>query len=363
MLAWSWKHSGGLVMSRFLTVWQKAMLATVGLCLVAQPPSAALAQQGSRVVSSREIGDYPNRGGFIGVRLGDEVKMAKRDGTPFVCMTIAKVDVLGAARRAGLASGDRLCAVDGIYFETGQVLGAYLGSLTPGSEATLSYSPPDAPPIQADVRIQSFADLSIPWRLRVDGDAGPDRGGDLGFVESYTSGTLYVRQNGDPQRYKVYVRRIDAGSLDVQGVPAIGVGDGIYSIDDLYFDSERSFDAYVRSREPGSRVRLIYAPRGGGPDRYVVVALGRRDPAAVAGKAPAPNEAGGSDVATGVAVGVGVAAAAVILYKIFSGDASSGSSYDPDAEYQRQMEGWEAQGCSLSSWQSNPNCGPPPQHD
>ena len=103
---------------------------------------------GYQLLTERDARNLPRAGGMLGMDL-DRGKRVNDHGMSFDIMQITQIRRGSPAEAAGLRRGDQIIAVNGQLFASLNTFAAYVGSMRPGSTATVDYMPAGSGPEQA----------------------------------------------------------------------------------------------------------------------------------------------------------------------------------------------------------------------
>jgi PDZ domain len=126
------------------------LVATSSLLLAGVAPGPARADNpmGYRLLSSQEAEGLPRNHGALGL----DVERAQRitdSGMTFDIMRVKQVRRGSPGAQAGFQQGDQIIAVNGRVFPTIAAFAAYVGAMSPGTQATVDYIPTGGGPAQA----------------------------------------------------------------------------------------------------------------------------------------------------------------------------------------------------------------------
>jgi membrane-associated protease RseP (regulator of RpoE activity) len=124
-----------------------AVLAAVLLCVSIVPVHADNAM-GYRLLAANDAAQLPHNHGSLGMDVERASKITDA-GMVFDLIRVKAVRRGSAAAQVGFLPGDQIVAVDGRVFESLAAFAAYVGSLAPGSRATVDYIPVKGGPAQA----------------------------------------------------------------------------------------------------------------------------------------------------------------------------------------------------------------------
>ena len=119
-----------------------ALLTAAAIMWMQVYPPAARAdnQMGYRLVSQQDVAGLPR----THVTLGMDVERAQQITSQDITFDIIRVKQVrrgSPGEQAGLAAGDQIIAVNGRVFASLTAFAGYVGSLPPGSQATVDYMP------------------------------------------------------------------------------------------------------------------------------------------------------------------------------------------------------------------------------
>jgi S1-C subfamily serine protease len=119
------------------------------LLLAAQAlPARADNPMGYRLLSQQEAASLQFRHGALGMDV-ERAQQINDSGLTFDIMRVKQVRPGSAGQRAGFAPGDSIIAVDGRVFPSIATFAAYVGSVLPGTTASVDYIPAGGGPAQA----------------------------------------------------------------------------------------------------------------------------------------------------------------------------------------------------------------------
>lgn len=125
-------------------------LAAVLLLVEAGGPRAhAENAMGYQLLSEQEARDLPHNRGAFGIDLTRSQRITDH-GMAFDIMQVTGVKPGSPGAKAGFRRGDQIIAVNGRLFPSLNVFAAYVGSMQPGSVATVDYMPAGDGPAQAE---------------------------------------------------------------------------------------------------------------------------------------------------------------------------------------------------------------------
>jgi S1-C subfamily serine protease len=125
-------------------------LLAVSLLLVGGAPLPVQAENamGYRLLSAQEATALPRNHGSLGMDVERSQEITD-GGMTFDIIRIKQVQRGSPGARAGFKTGDQIIAVDGRVFPTLVSFAAYIGALSPGTQATIDYIPVGGGPAQA----------------------------------------------------------------------------------------------------------------------------------------------------------------------------------------------------------------------
>jgi membrane-associated protease RseP (regulator of RpoE activity) len=119
----------------------------LGEALIA-PPARADNAMGYRLFSEQEAASLPRSSGALGLTVS-RTKQITDAALTFDVMEVTAVRPGSAGGQAGFRQGDQIIAVNGLVFPSLKAFAAYVGSMQPGSVATIDYMPSGGGPAQA----------------------------------------------------------------------------------------------------------------------------------------------------------------------------------------------------------------------
>lgn len=128
---------------RFLTT-----LVAISLVMVGVAPALAENPMGYRLLSAQEAAGLPRNHGALGMDVERSQEITD-SGMTFDIIRIKQVRRGSPGAQAGLQSGDQIIAVDGRVFSTLAAFAAYIGAMSPGTQAMVDYIPATGGPAQA----------------------------------------------------------------------------------------------------------------------------------------------------------------------------------------------------------------------
>jgi hypothetical protein len=123
-------------------------LAASLLLVVQALPARADNPMGYRLLSQQEAASLQSRHGALGMDV-ERARQINDSGLIFDIMRVKQVRPGSAGQRAGFAPGDSIIAVDGRVFPSIATFAAYVGSVVPGTTASVDYIPAGGGPAQA----------------------------------------------------------------------------------------------------------------------------------------------------------------------------------------------------------------------
>jgi membrane-associated protease RseP (regulator of RpoE activity) len=111
-------------------------------------PARADNPMGYRLVSAQDAGNLPRNGGVLGLDV-ERAQQITDSGMTFELMRVMQVRPGSPGAAAGFHVGDQIIAVDGRVFPTIAAFAAYVGSVSPGTQAAVDYIPSGGGPGQA----------------------------------------------------------------------------------------------------------------------------------------------------------------------------------------------------------------------
>ncbi len=112
-------------------------------------PAQAENQMGYRLLSVQEASSLPRHHGALGMDV-ERARQITDAGMTFDLIRVKQVRRDSPAARAGFRSGDQVIAVDGRVFSSIAAFAAYVGSMLPGSRASVDYIPAGGGPEDAE---------------------------------------------------------------------------------------------------------------------------------------------------------------------------------------------------------------------
>jgi hypothetical protein len=104
---------------------------------------------GYQLLSEQEARDLPHNRGALGIDLTRSQRISD-NGMTFDIMQVTGVKQGSPGAKAGFRRGDQIIAVNGRLFPSLNVFASYVGSMEPGSVATVDYMPAGGGPAQAE---------------------------------------------------------------------------------------------------------------------------------------------------------------------------------------------------------------------
>jgi S1-C subfamily serine protease len=124
-------------------------LLAASLLIAATPPSAhAENAMDYRLLSAQEMNALPRNHGSLGMDVERSQEITD-GGMTFDIIRVKQVRQGSPGARAGFKTGDQIIAVDGRVFPTLVSFAAYIGALSPGTQAAVDYIPVGGGPAQA----------------------------------------------------------------------------------------------------------------------------------------------------------------------------------------------------------------------
>jgi membrane-associated protease RseP (regulator of RpoE activity) len=114
------------------------------------PPVAAQADNpmSYRLLSQQEAAGLPHNRGALGMQV-ERAQQITDDGMTFDILRVKQVRPGSPGAQAGFKFGDQIIAVDGRVFASLASFAAYVGSVAPGTQASVDYIPAGGGPQQA----------------------------------------------------------------------------------------------------------------------------------------------------------------------------------------------------------------------
>jgi S1-C subfamily serine protease len=114
------------------------------------PPVAARADNpmSYRLLSQQEAAGLPHNRGALGLQV-ERAQQITDDGMTFDILRVKQVRPGSPGAQAGFKFGDQIIAVDGRVFASLASFAAYVGSVAPGTQASVDYIPAGGGPQQA----------------------------------------------------------------------------------------------------------------------------------------------------------------------------------------------------------------------
>ncbi len=103
---------------------------------------------GYQLLSAQDAASLPHNHGALGLEI-ERARQITDDGMTFDILRVKQVHSGSAGARAGLKVGDQLIAVDGKVFASLTAFAGYVGSIAPGTSASIDYMPANGGPAQA----------------------------------------------------------------------------------------------------------------------------------------------------------------------------------------------------------------------
>ena len=111
-------------------------------------PARADNQMGYQLLSQQAAAGLPRAGGSLGMDI-ERAQQITDGGLTFDIIRVKQVRRGSPGAQAGFGPGDQIIAVDGRVFASLVAFAGYVGSLPPGSAATVDYMPANGGPAQA----------------------------------------------------------------------------------------------------------------------------------------------------------------------------------------------------------------------
>ena len=126
-------------------------IVTASMLSLQWTPTVAYAenQMGYRLLSAREASTLPRYHGGLGMDV-ERAQQITDDGMTFDLIRVKQVRPGSPGARAGFRTGDQIIAVDGRVFPSIAAFAAYVGSLPPGTRASVDYMPAGDGPENAE---------------------------------------------------------------------------------------------------------------------------------------------------------------------------------------------------------------------
>jgi hypothetical protein len=143
-----------------MTSRKTALLTTAAFLWMGVHPPAAHAdnQMGYKLVSQRDVANLPRTHVTLGMDVERAQQITSQD-LVFDTIRVKQVHRGSPGEEAGLVAGDQIIAVDGRVFASLVAFAGYVGSLPPGSQATVDYMPAQGGPSQAQRVMVTLAAL------------------------------------------------------------------------------------------------------------------------------------------------------------------------------------------------------------
>ena len=129
------------------------LAATVALSLAAvsalTSPAYADNPLGYQLLSAQDAASLPRNHGALGLDV-ERARQITDDGMTFDVIRVKQARPGSAGARAGLKAGDQLIAIDGKVFASLAAFAGYVGSIAPGTAASVDYIPANGGPAQAE---------------------------------------------------------------------------------------------------------------------------------------------------------------------------------------------------------------------
>jgi membrane-associated protease RseP (regulator of RpoE activity) len=126
-----------------------ALVAALLVGHASAPGARAENAMGYRLLSDQEARTLPRNDGALGIDLERSQRMTD-NGMTFDIMQVTGVKPESPGAQAGFRRGDQIIAVNGRLFPSLQAFAAYVGSMEPGSVATIDYMPAGSGPEHAE---------------------------------------------------------------------------------------------------------------------------------------------------------------------------------------------------------------------
>ncbi|HEY0417933.1 MAG TPA: PDZ domain-containing protein [Acetobacteraceae bacterium] len=125
-------------------------LVAAGLLMGGMGPSPARADNamGYRLLSAQEAASLPRNNGALGMDV-ERSQQITDSGMTFEIIRVKQVRRGSPGAQAGFRPGDQIIAVNGRVFPSIAAFAAYVGAISPGSQATIDYIPAGGGPAQA----------------------------------------------------------------------------------------------------------------------------------------------------------------------------------------------------------------------
>jgi PDZ domain len=126
-------------------------IVTASMLTLQWTPELAYAenQMGYRLLSVQEASRLPRNHGALGMDV-ERAQQITDDGMTFDIIRVKQVRSGSAGAQAGFHRGDQIIAVDGRVFPSIAAFAAYVGSISPGSRASVDYIPAGGGPEKAE---------------------------------------------------------------------------------------------------------------------------------------------------------------------------------------------------------------------
>ena len=127
-----------------------AVLLTASLLAMQVQPGTARAenQMGYRLLSPQDAAALPRNRGSLGLDI-ERAQQITDGGMTFDIIRVKQVRPRSPGAQAGFGPGDQIIAIDGHVFPTLMTFAAYVGSIQPGTPASVDYIPANGGPAQA----------------------------------------------------------------------------------------------------------------------------------------------------------------------------------------------------------------------
>lgn len=122
--------------------------ATLVAAQIAPGVARAENQMGYRLLSPQEAANLPHNRGSLGMEI-ERAQQITDGGMTFDIIRVKGVRRGSPGAQAGFSAGDQIIAVDGRVFPSLTTFAAYVGSVQPGTAASVDYIPANGGPAQA----------------------------------------------------------------------------------------------------------------------------------------------------------------------------------------------------------------------
>jgi C-terminal processing protease CtpA/Prc len=138
-------------------------IVTVSLLALQWTPRLAYAenQMGYQLLSVQEARTLPRNQGSLGMDV-ERATQITDSGLTFDIIRVKQVRRRSAGAQAGFHSGDQIIAIDGHVFASLIAFASYVGSLPPGSQASVDYIPAGGGPEKAERVVVTLAATGRP---------------------------------------------------------------------------------------------------------------------------------------------------------------------------------------------------------